>query len=143
LDHYGIKNKVELLESIELERLYEFMKYYHIFIHPSCYTDDKDCEGGAPVVLLDAQATGMPVISTYHCDIPEVVVHQKTGLLTSEKNIDDLSKAIMKFYFMEQEEYDQYCENARHHMEKNYNIKISGKTLRKIYEDMLSSHTSS
>ena len=42
-------------------------------------------EGGAPVAILEAQATGLPVISSYHADIPEVVVDGKSALLAPER----------------------------------------------------------
>ena len=66
------------------------MEGYHVFIQPSCYTATRDCEGGAPLVLLNAQATGMPVITTTHCDIPDEVIHNETGLLTAERDIEGL-----------------------------------------------------
>ena len=43
-----------------------------------------DCEGGAPIVLLDAQATGLPIISTKHCDIPDEVSHKKSHFFISK-----------------------------------------------------------
>lgn len=42
-------------------------------------------EGGAPIALLDAQATGLPVLSTRHCDIPFEVEHERTGLLARRR----------------------------------------------------------
>ncbi len=63
---------------------------------PVATLKDMDCEGGAPVVLLDAQATGMPVISTTHCDIPDEVVHGETGLLSPEKDVGALAELIKK-----------------------------------------------
>lgn len=38
----------------------------------------------------------MPVISTLHCDIPNVVVDGETGLLVSERDVDTLADAILK-----------------------------------------------
>ncbi len=71
--------KITFIDSINFEKLHEFMKNYQVFIHPSCYTDQRDCEGGAPIAILDAQATGMPVISTTHCDIPDEVIDKMVG----------------------------------------------------------------
>jgi len=93
-----------------------------------------DCEGGAPIVLLDAQATGMPVISTTHCDIPEEVVHNKTGLLCPEKNIIALAEAMKFFYRMTQCDFDVFASAAREHVSANYNIILNAAKLQKIYE---------
>ncbi len=133
----NLQDRVRVLKGIRHEEVYNFLKDYHVFIHPSCYTENKDCEGGAPVALLDAQATGMPVISTTHCDIPEEVVHEKTGFLSPEKDIKTLTKYIETFYNMEQETYDKFSHFARKHVEKFYNIKENAKKLKDIYLSLI------
>ena len=131
------ENKVFFLEAISFDLLYPLMKDYHVFIHPSCYTDQMDCEGGAPVALLDAQATGMPIISTTHCDISDEVIHEKTGLLSQEKDSIALAKSIHTFYHMGQREYDSFAQNARKHVEQNYDITVNSIRFRSIYDDLL------
>ncbi len=128
--------RVTFLTAIDFEHLYELMADYQVFIHPSCYTDQMDCEGGAPVVLLDAQATGMPVISSTHCDIIDEVIDGKTGLLTPEKDYEALAKSIRRFYHMGQEEYDLFCLNARTHIEEKYDVKKTAVRLGKVYENV-------
>ncbi|NPA54717.1 MAG: glycosyltransferase family 4 protein [Aquificae bacterium] len=132
-----IEDKVTFLGKIDYENLYEFLKDFDVFIHPSCYTENRDCEGGAPVVLLDAQATGLPVISTRHCDIPEEVIHGKTGLLSREKDIDELAKNIEFFYKMDKDMYAIFSETARKHIEREYDIKKNAKNLLSLYRDLL------
>ncbi|TFG44263.1 MAG: glycosyltransferase [Bacteroidia bacterium] len=51
-------------------------------------------EGGAPVAILEAQATGLPVISSYHADVPPVVVDGKSALLAPEKDVGMLAKHL-------------------------------------------------
>lgn len=53
-----------------------------------------NAEGGAPVVILKAQATGLPVISSHHVDIPEVVVDGKSALLAPERDVETLAKHL-------------------------------------------------
>ena len=53
-----------------------------------------DTEAGAPVAILEAQATGLPVISSYHADIPEVVVDGKSALLAPERDAETLAKHL-------------------------------------------------
>ncbi|HYG37758.1 MAG TPA: glycosyltransferase family 4 protein [Cytophagales bacterium] len=130
-------NKITLLESIDFSRLYNFMEDYQVFIHPSCYASDMDCEGGAPVVLLDAQATGMPVIATTHCDIPDEVIDKTTGLLSPEKDIEALSESIKTFYNMDEATYNKYSFAARKHVEENFDASKNSKHLREIYRKLL------
>ena len=136
------EDRVFFLDQIDFNHLHDFMKNYHVFIHPSRFTDEKDCEGGAPIVLLDAQATGMPVISTTHCDIPDEVIHHQTGLLSPEKDTTDLSLSIQKFYHMDQTEFDSYAKNGRTHVEQHYDIASNAKRLRDIYDEVLADRIS-
>jgi colanic acid/amylovoran biosynthesis glycosyltransferase len=69
---------------------------HHLFLSPSRTACDGDSEGGAPVSLLEAQATGMPVLSTRHADIPEVVVDGKSGLLSPEGDLETLAANLMQ-----------------------------------------------
>jgi colanic acid/amylovoran biosynthesis glycosyltransferase len=54
---------------------------------------DGDTEG-APVSLLEAQACGMPVISTLHAGIPEIVEDNVAGLLVPERDTSALRDAL-------------------------------------------------
>ncbi len=132
-----LKDKVKVYPPITGDKLHNFMKNFDVFIHPSCYAKDGDCEGGAPVVLLDAQATGMPVISTTHCDIPEEVINGKTGLLAPEKDVETLTKFIKVFYEMDQETYCKFSVEARKHIENFYNIEVNSKKLADIYQNLI------
>ncbi len=135
-DHQ-LEDFIHFLPPIDYVSLHEVLEKYDAFIHPSCYTTDKDCEGGAPIVFLDAQATGMPIISTLHCDIPSEVLHKKTGLLVEEKDIVELSAAIETFYSMDYEQYQQYSIAARLHVEKMFDIKRNAIKLESVYSQYL------
>lgn len=131
------ERKVQFVKEIEFSGLYPYMKAFDLFIHPSVHTSQMDAEGGAPVVLLDAEATGMPVISTQHCDIPDEVIHEKTGLLAPEKDVETLVDYICRFYEMDDKEYQTFSNAAREHVEKHYDIKNNARILREVYQDVV------
>jgi colanic acid/amylovoran biosynthesis glycosyltransferase len=66
-----------------------------LFLLPSVVAADGD-EEGTPTVLIEAAATGLPVISTSHAGIPEVVVHEETGLLVPERSLQHLADALLR-----------------------------------------------
>jgi len=140
MSKYGLSEKVTLQHEIDFEKLHKSLSEFDVFIHPSCYSANMDCEGGAPIVLLDAQACGLPIISTTHCDIPDEVVHLKTGLLTPEKDVDSLTESIKIFYRMQPKEFGEYSEAARKHVEENYSIKKNAIHLRDLYNSLTSNH---
>jgi glycosyltransferase involved in cell wall biosynthesis len=51
---------------------------------------------GIPIVLMEAMARGVPVISTRHSGIPELVEDSRSGLLTPEGDSTSLAEAITR-----------------------------------------------
>ncbi len=51
---------------------------------------------GSPVAVMEAQAAGLPVVSTIHAGIPDVVVHEQTGLLVNEFDIDEMANHMVR-----------------------------------------------
>jgi len=56
----------------------------HLFLSPSVTAADGDTEGGAPVAIIEAAATGLPVVASLHADIPEVIRDGETGWLVKD-----------------------------------------------------------
>ena len=132
----GHGNKIKVLEFVE-DDFHQFLSQFDVFIHPSCYSKLMECEGGAPIVLLDAQAVGLPVISTFHCDIPEEVIHTETGLLSQEKDIFSLKESIVRFYKMEDYEFQQFSRRARKHVFEHYDSDKNSLVMKMVYDEAL------
>ena len=69
----NLEGCVKLLGIQQHRTVIDEMFNADIFLHPSVTGQDGDNEGGAPVCIIEASAIGLPVISTFHADIPEVV----------------------------------------------------------------------
>jgi len=126
---HKLSNFINIHTYLQYDNISEKLSAFDVFIHPSCYGKNRDCEGGAPTILLDAQATGMPVLSTNHCDIPSSVIVNKTALLSKEKDVVQLSENIITFYKMSQKEYDNYTVNAFNHILNNFDIEQNASSL--------------
>jgi colanic acid/amylovoran biosynthesis glycosyltransferase len=136
-ERWKLEKYITFVDHISYGSLHQELLKYHIFVQPSLTTQDGDCEGGAPVVLLDAQATGMPVISTYHCDIPEEVIHGKTGILVPEDDYIGLADAIIKF-LAEPKLLAEYGTSGRKHVEENYSARKQAEKLSFLYSSIAS-----
>lgn len=68
---------------------------HHVYLAPSVTATDGDCEGGAPVGLIEAGASGMMIVSTRHCDIPGVIEHERTGWLSDERDTDAMAANLI------------------------------------------------
>jgi colanic acid/amylovoran biosynthesis glycosyltransferase len=102
-----------------------------IFLAPSVTSLNGDQEG-IPVVLMEALASGMPVISTYHSGIPELIEDGKSGFLTPERDVDALTEKIC--YLIEHNEKWQDIGNCgRKQVEEKYDINILNERLKLTY----------
>jgi len=66
-----------------------------VVIHPSVTAEDGDSEGGAPTLLLEAQAIGTPIVTTRHADIPHVVPAGPGVFLCDEHDVDALAAGLV------------------------------------------------
>lgn len=92
---HGMRDRVRFTGFVGLAELQELTRTHHLLMHPSVHAADGDAEGGHPVVLTQAAATGMPMLATRHCDIPELVVPGRTGWLVPERDVDALAAALL------------------------------------------------
>lgn len=118
--------------SVFLRELYR----HHIFLHPSVHASDGDAEGGVPVSIIEASASGMPILSTTHCDIPEVVINAENGYLVPERDVDALAEKL-KFLVLNQDLWKKMGLSGREHIEKNYDVKKQVQRLEDIYDKVL------
>lgn len=99
----NLETKIEVLkwlEPDEIKKEYEKANYY---IQHSIVSDDGDQEATS-VTILEAMAMELPILSTMHSGIPEVVSQNENGILVEERNIPQLTKAIaniQKFSFLD------------------------------------------
>jgi len=77
------------------DRLRELYYECHFFLHPSETAPDGNLEG-VPNSLLEAMATGLPSIATYHGGIPEAIEDQKSGILVSESDPKAIAQALLR-----------------------------------------------
>ncbi|MBN8683934.1 MAG: glycosyltransferase [Chitinophagales bacterium] len=131
-----LESKVQWLEFIPHGDLAGFLQDFEVFIQPSHYTEDRDCEGG-PVSILEAQSGGMPVICTRHFDMPTEVLHEQTGLLAEERDIAGLAACIERFYWMDAAVYQTFSRNAAAHVRDHFDIRQTGKRLFDLYKNIL------
>jgi colanic acid/amylovoran biosynthesis glycosyltransferase len=136
IKRYNLGPIIRMLGFQPYHVLMEEAYKHHIFLSPSITASDGDTEGGAPVTIIEMAASGMPVISTWHCDIPEVVQDGKTGFLVKEQNINELYKQI-KCIIAQTELWEIFGKDARQHTENLYNIVNSVITKEKYYKELL------
>lgn len=91
----GLSNHVEFKGWLKPAQLQHEFQEAHLFLHPSELTPDADQEG-IPNSMLEAMATGLPVVATTHGGIPEAVTSGTDGLLVPEHAPAQLAAAILQ-----------------------------------------------
>jgi colanic acid/amylovoran biosynthesis glycosyltransferase len=132
IEKYNLQSKVRSLGYQPYAVVFEEAYKHHIFLSPSVTASNGDTEGGAPVCLIEMAATGMPIVSTTHCDIPEVILNGVTGLLTEERNVFGLV-AHLQWLIAHPEKWYGIVQAGRNHVEAEYDARIQGKRLAAIY----------
>lgn len=94
-DRLGLKENVEVIGWLDQPRLLDEYRRAHVFLHPSELTETSDQEG-IPNSMLEAMATGLPVVATRHGGIPEAVTHECDGLLAPERDPEALAAALTR-----------------------------------------------
>jgi len=137
----GLNDSIKMLGFVPYSELMAEASRCHIFLSPSIQASDGDTEGGAPVTILEMSASGMPVLSTFHCDIPGTVLNGKSGFLVPEKDVGALAEKL-DYLISNPKIWIEFGKSGRDHTARNYNSKIQAKKLEAIYDKLLSRFSS-
>ena len=91
----GIAGRVRFTGFICEDAVKQEIAAAHVFVHPSRTTGEGDREG-VPNAMLEAMATGLPVVATRHGGIPEAVIDGESGLLVPENDSPALAMAVLR-----------------------------------------------
>jgi colanic acid/amylovoran biosynthesis glycosyltransferase len=89
----GMSNAVRIIGARSRDEVARVMAGAHLFAAPSVTARDGDMEG-IPVALMEAMASGVPVVATRHSGIPELVEDKVSGLLVPERDTGALAAAF-------------------------------------------------
>ncbi len=102
---------------------------------PSVSTSDGHIEG-LPTVLIEAQAMGVPVVSTFHSGIPEGVADGVTGTLVPERDSDKLAAAILRL-LEDKALWQRYHLATQEHIDRQFNLRKQTALLEDIYTEQI------
>lgn len=95
IQHLGLERNVDLLGVLTPIEVSEEMAMARAFVQHSVTAPNGEKEG-APVAIMEAGATGLPVVSTRHAGIRDIVVEHETGYLVDEGDVPGMA------YYMQQ-----------------------------------------
>jgi len=112
------------------EQLEQWLSEATAFVQHSITAPNGDMEG-TPVIILEASLAGLPVISTFHAGIPDVIIDGKTGLLVNEGDIEGMTRNMI-WILDNPEKAKEIGMAGKENIWKNFNMKKHIKTLDEI-----------
>ncbi|BAZ10702.1 glycosyltransferase [Calothrix sp. NIES-4071] len=133
----NIGHIVKLLGWKQQKEIVHILDNSHIFIAPSVTASDGNQD--APVnTLKEAMAMGLPVISTIHGGIPELVQDNISGFLVPERDSDAIAQKLT-YLISHPQLWEQMGTSGRARVEEKYDMNKLNDELVTIYQQMLTS----
>jgi colanic acid/amylovoran biosynthesis glycosyltransferase len=135
----GLEALTRFLGFVDHDTLCDIALDHDVFVSPSVTAADGDTEGGAPVVIIEMLASGMPVVSTLHCDIPFVAGPQASRFFAAERDVDELESCLRAL--LAQPTWDSITRPARAHVMAQHDAVQQGTALAQVYHDIVGSNS--
>jgi glycosyltransferase involved in cell wall biosynthesis len=119
------------------EEVSAHMQAADVFLLPSKTAPSGD-EEGTPTVLVEAQATGLPCVTTRHAGIPEMIPEENHHLLVEEGSVAALSDRLCRVARMDLDELQTIAQNGREKIESEFSLTGEVQKLRSVYESVVS-----
>ncbi len=116
----GMQERIRIEPFRDSDEIIEALGETDVYVLTSVTAGDGDQEG-IPVSLIEAHAMGIPIISSIHAGIPELVAHKKSGLLSDERNVDQISKH-MEMLISDKKRRNAFSREARKIAEDEFDL---------------------
>ena len=130
-----LQNEVEIIKNVSDEELLRLYNSSDLFVLPSI-TDSQGNTEGLGVVLLEAMASGLPVIGSNVGGTKDIIVDNETGLLFQEKNSQEIVDKII-FTIENKSKMNKLAENGLNFVEENFNWEIVAESYQDCYKSVL------
>lgn len=120
------------------DQVQELMREARCLAVPSITAANQDAEG-LPTVIAEALAIGLPVASTVHSGIPEIITHGQEGLLAPECDSGALAANLMALC-RDDELAKRFSDSGRARVLREFDLARQTAKLERIYEQTSIEH---
>lgn len=135
VDRLGVRSSVRFAGMVSHEEYRQLMHRADVCLQPSRTAADGDTEGGAPTVILEMQALGIPVVATKHADIPFVVA--RATELQDEGDVDGVADRLVAVALEDEADRRARAEEAREFVEKRHSAVVTTAAVERVYDEAL------
>jgi colanic acid/amylovoran biosynthesis glycosyltransferase len=133
-----LEDVVKFLGEASHEDVAREIQQAHVFALASTTTSYGDQEG-IPNVLKEALASGLPVVSTKHAGIPELVHDRKSGFLVPERDTAAMAECLLQI-IQNPSEWKEIGERGSRTVKHSFNTKKQTEELEYIYNFVLTDY---
>ncbi|EGO3790859.1 colanic acid biosynthesis glycosyltransferase WcaL [Escherichia coli] len=133
IEQYQLEDVVEMPGFKPSHEVKAMLDDADVFLLPSVTGADGDMEG-IPVALMEAMAVGIPVVSTLHSGIPELVEADKSGWLVPENDARALAQRLAAFSQLDTNELAPVIKRAREKVEHDFNQQVINRELASLLQ---------
>jgi colanic acid/amylovoran biosynthesis glycosyltransferase len=130
--YLGIDKNVDFPGVIKPDVFREYLSRSYAFVQHSITAESGDMEG-TPVAILEAASSGLPVVSTFHAGIPDVIIHEKTGLLCNEHDVAEMASYMIRL-LNDPELAKKMGSASKENIKKNFTLNKHLNTLGEVVE---------
>jgi len=134
---YGLNGSVTFMGSVSHEKVAEIMRTARAFVL-HCITPASGNKEGTPNVIMEASAIGLPVVSTKHAGIKDVIIHGETGFLVEERDVDAMAGYMVQL-LENPEQAEKMGQAGRERIKQNFTIEISSEKVWQLIKKVASS----
>lgn len=128
IEQYQLEDRVEMPGFKPSHEVKAMLDKADVFLLPSITGADGDMEG-IPVALMEAMAVGIPVLSTVHSGIPELIDSGGSGWLVAENDAEALADKLRLLGSMDEQTLQPVVTRARKKVETDFNQQLINRQL--------------
>ena len=134
----NVGDAIRLTGPLPQAQVLDLLDQSHVMLLPSVTAADGDQEG-IPVALMEAMASGLPVVSTLHSGIPELIDDGRSGYLVPERDVDALA-ARLRALIEHPELWPELGRAGRERVHDDFDLGKLNDRLIELYEQVVGAH---
>jgi len=130
--------RIRFVGSLPPADVRAWMNRARVFCVPSVTAANGNSEG-LPIVFCEAQAMGLPIVSTRHAGIPEIVEDGKTGFLAGERDPEAMAAGILRL-MTDDALWQEFSAASKRNTAERFDLAAQTRRLEELYRDAIAAH---
>jgi glycosyltransferase involved in cell wall biosynthesis len=130
-----LRAPVDFLGSQPYAEVIASMQRARVLSVPTVRAANGDMDGCA-MVLVEAQAAGLPVVSFHSGGTPEAVIDGTTGWLAPERDVQGLTRGIIDL-LTDHDRWRDFANAGRAHVVRDFNLRKQSVLLEELYNEVI------